>query len=46
MLGNALPCPECQATGQVSRMAFPLPCPECNGAGWVLKDEAKDDSSG
>lgn len=47
MLGNALPCPRCHATGQVSLMALPgkRTCPDCAGAGWVLMDEGKGDAA-
>jgi len=43
-LGNALPCPRCHATGQISLMWLPgkRTCPACNGAGWKLADSDVD----
>ncbi len=40
--GGAMPCPECNGTGQVTqmggRMKFNIPCPRCNGTGKISNE--------
>jgi len=44
-LGNALPCPECDATGWVRLHGLPgkRSCGLCGGAGWILQTEKPED---
>jgi molecular chaperone DnaJ len=48
--GGAMPCPECNGTGQVTqmggRMKFNIQCPQCGGSGQVQNTCATCDGAG